>query len=382
MRPLSLSARLLLHAVALGLTACGAEGDPSAWAWDLPADFPEPEVPEDNPMTLEKVELGRWLFHDVGLSENQTQSCGSCHLQELAWTDGLAQGEGSTGEVHPRGPMGLVNVAYASTLNWANPVVRTLEDQAMGPLFGETPVELGMAGKEDLLLERLAEDADYQELFAAAWPQEEDPFSLVTVTHSIAAFERALVSADSPYDRAVFSGEWDALSDDAIGGMELFFSEELECFHCHGGANFTDSFSHEDTTFDTTPFHNNGLYNLDGEGAYPADNTGVHAITGDPADMGRHRAPSLRNIALTAPYMHDGSIETLDEVIDHYAAGGRTIEDGEHAGDGSTSPLKSAFVSGFELSEAERRQLKAFLGSLTDETLLTDPRFSDPFSVE
>ncbi|MEE2778885.1 MAG: di-heme enzyme, partial [Myxococcota bacterium] len=178
--------------------------------------------------------------------------------------------------------------------------------------------------------------------------------------------------------RYFYGGDATAMSPKALQGFSLFMSERLECFHCHGGVNFSDSLS-ETSTFTEITFHNNGLYNVDGEGGYPADNTGVFEITGDPEDMGRFKAPTLRNIAVTAPYMHDGSIETLEGVIDHYANGGRKILVGENAGDGSESPLKSAFVSGFVLTPDEKTALIAFLESLTDESFLTDPDLSDPF---
>jgi len=351
----------------LMLLACSPDEAAGDWDWGLPDDVPLPVVPADNPMSAEKVALGRHLFYDTRLSENETQSCGTCHLQELAWTDGLAQAEGSTGEIHPRGAMGLLNVAYATTLTWANPAVRLLEDQALAPMFGEFPVELGMAGKEDLLLERLSQAELYPPLFAAAYPDEGDPVTLHNVVGALSSFERALVSFDAPYDRMLLDGEWDALSASAKRGMDLFFSEELECFHCHGGFTFSDATSHEGTVFDAAPFHNNGLYDEDGSGSYPEGNGGVYEITGDPADMGRFKAPTLRNIALTAPYMHDGSLETLEAVIEHYASGG------------VGSPLQSAFVSGFSLSGSEVGDLVAFLESLTDESLLGDDRFSDPF---
>ncbi len=125
-------------------------------------------------------------------------------------------------------------------------------------------------------------------------------------------------------------------------------------------------------------FHNTGLYNVDGRGSYPPPNTGVHAVTGDLADMGRFKAPTLRNIALTAPYMHDGSVRTLDEVLSHYAAGGRRVTQGPTRGDGSKSPLKSRFITGFTLTPGDRTDLIAFLNSLTDELFIKDPRFSNP----
>lgn len=141
----------------------------------------------------------------------------------------------------------------------------------------------------------------------------------------------------------------------------------------------SDSVVRERSTFVEAELHNTGLYNLDGKGAYPADNTGVFAITAVPADMGRFRAPTLRNIALTAPYMHDGSVATLEDALDHYAAGGRTIAVGPDAGDGSKSPLKSELINGFTLSPEEKGDVVEFLKSLTDEELLNDPVLSDPW---
>ena len=169
------------------------------------------------------------------------------------------------------------------------------------------------------------------------------------------------------------------MSHAAERGMALFFSERLECFHCHGGFNFTDSTTHANTTVDRVGYHNTGLFNIDGNGAYPSDNTGLYDMTGERRDMGRFKAPSLRNIAVTAPYMHDGSVASLGEAIDNYARGGRLLVEGPNAGDGRLSPFKSEFVGGFELSAEERADLVEFLRSLTDDALLTDKRFADPF---
>jgi cytochrome c peroxidase len=143
--------------------------------------------------------------------------------------------------------------------------------------------------------------------------------------------------------------------------------------------NFTDSTTHANTNIDRVGYHNTGLYNLDGNGAYPADNTGLYDMTGVRRDMGRFKAPSLRNVALTAPYMHDGSVATLEDVLAHYERGGRLIEEGPDAGDGRLSPFKSEFVTGFELSAQERSDLIAFLNALTDQSVLTDNRFANPF---
>jgi cytochrome c peroxidase len=274
--------------------------------------------------------------------------------------------------------MSLVNSAYASRLTWANQLLDRIEDQMLTPMFGDNPVEMGMAGKEARIVELLRVDPRYAELVPRAFPEEPDPYSIVSTVRAIAAFVRTIVSYESPYDRYL-RGETGALSESAVRGMDLFFSERLECFHCHGGFNFTDSTTHANSRIDRVGFHNTGLYNIDGEGRYPDDNTGLFDMTGNRRDMGRFKAPTLRNIAVTAPYMHDGSAATLDDVISHYANGGRVIEEGEFAGDGRRNPYKSEFMRGFELSGSERADLIAFLESLTDDQLLEDLRWSDPF---
>jgi cytochrome c peroxidase len=137
--------------------------------------------------------------------------------------------------------------------------------------------------------------------------------------------------------------------------------------------------SYRGRAFPETPFHNTGLYNIDGQGGFPASSPGVYELTQDPADMGKFKAPTLRNIAVTAPYMHDGSIATLSEVLDHYAAGGRTIASGPNAGVGSDSPLRSDLIRGFDLSAQERTDVLAFLQSLTDDAFLTNPAYANPW---
>jgi cytochrome c peroxidase len=329
-------------------------------------------------MSAPKVELGRLLFFDPLLSGNGTQSCASCHDPARAFTDGRPTSLGSTGEATRRNAMSLVNVAYNSTLNWANPGLTRLEDQARIPLLGTDPVELGLGGREAELPSRLAAEPRYRRRFPEVFPEDPDPYTVERVVQALAAFQRTLISGDSPYDRYV-AGDQDALSEGAKRGLELFFSERLECFHCHGGFNFAQSVVHAGSGLEATPFNNTGLYNVDGRGAYPEKDQGLFEITGRPGDMGRFRAPSLRNVAVTAPYMHDGSVETLDDAIDHYARGGREIDDGPYAGDGRRSVFKSSFVSGFRLTPGEREDLKAFLRSLTDEAFLADPRFQSPY---
>lgn len=353
--------------------------DPS-FDWQLPPGFPTPAVPADNPMSAAKVELGRHLFHDRRLSLDETQSCADCHQQALAFTDGRALGVGSTGAVHPRSSMSLTNIAYTSVLTWANPLLDSLEDQVVVPLFGDEPIELGFRGQEATLLERLRDEPRYGPLFTAAFPELTDPVTVASVARALAAFQRTIISGRSPYDRYLRDRDDDAISASARRGAALFGSEKLECFHCHGGFNFQDSIDYLGKSNPEARFHNTGLYNVGGTGAYPPGNTGVHAITGKPTDMGRFRAPTLRNIAVTAPYMHDGSIATLSEVLDHYAAGGRTLTEGPHAGVGSANPGKSSLIVGFDLSAQERADVLAFLESLTDEGLLTGARWSDPWA--
>ncbi|WP_427158599.1 MbnH family di-heme enzyme [Aliinostoc sp. HNIBRCY26] len=369
---------LLSICLSVGLSRVLAVSSTSEYDWNLPAWMPKPIVPADNPMSPEKVELGRHLFYEKRLSITGEFSCAACHIQALSFTDGKSVAVGATGEKHPRSSMSLANIGYNPVLTWANPFMTSLEHQALIPMFGEHPVEMGMSGKEQQILARLRNDSQYRQMFTDAFGNTKDAISLSNVTKAIAAFERTLISINSPYDRYRFGNEQNAISAAAKRGEKLFNSERLECFHCHGGINFTDSITHQRLAFVETAFHNTGLYNIDGKGAYPPNNTGVHEITALPSDMGRFKAPSLRNIALTAPYMHDGSIATLSEVIDHYKAGGRTIHSGQFAGIGSQNPWKSKFISGFDLSASEKQDLIAFLQSLTDEKFINNPAFSEP----
>jgi cytochrome c peroxidase len=367
-------AGVAVHAVAAG-TSSGAGED--AWRWALPSGFPEPRVPKANPMSAAKVELGRRLFYERRLSGNATQSCGSCHRQELAFTDGRARALGSTGESHPRNTQPLANVAYNATLTWANPALVTLERQMEVPLFGENPVEMGVTdANQARVLARISGDRAYRTRFAAAFPGRRRSVTWTTVIRAIAAFQRSIVSADSRYDRYLRGTT--RLTDSEQRGLNLFMGERAECHHCHGSFIFSDQATYVSAPPEAPAFHNTGLYNLGGTGAFPEPNRGVFEVTGRRRDMGRFRAPSLRNVALTAPYMHDGSMATLEEVVDHYAAGGRVIADGPTAGDGRRNPFKDPLVSGIDLSAGDRADLVAFLRALTDRGLLRDPRLADP----
>ncbi len=333
--------------------------------WRLPPGFPVPPVAAANPMSAAKVELGRWLFYDTRLSGDGAFACASCHRQELAFTDGKATAVGATGESHPRSAMSLANVAYNATYNWADPGLDRLERQALNPLFNRDPIELGVAGRKRTVLGRFRSDPEFRARFREAFPGRR--LRLARLVEAIASFERTLISGNSPYDRYLFFGE--PLTEDAQRGMELFFSERLGCSACHAGLNLSGPMRTAEASAEPE-FHNTGLHDLDGRGAYPVGNRGVFEVTGKAPDMGRFRAPTLRNIAVTAPYLHDGSLQTLDEVVRLYAAGGR--------GAGRASPLKSEFVSGFSIAAGEERDLIAFLESLTDPEFLTDERFGPP----
>ncbi|BDC49539.1 di-heme enzyme [Bryobacterales bacterium F-183] len=299
--------------------------------------FPEPFVPSDNPMSAAKVELGRHLFYDKRLSGNGQQSCASCHRQELAFTDGLARAKGSTGEVHPRSSMSLANVGFYPSLTWVKPgEVTRLEQQALVPMLGTNPVELGT--REAELLRALREDTVYQRLFTAAFPGE-GAVSLENVTKAIAAFERTLVSTNSPYDRYRYGGEADAISAAAKRGEVVFFSSrKAGCFQCHGGWNL------------------GGPVQYQGQKQEPRRE--------------RVRTPSLRNIAVTAPYLHDGSVATLEALVEGYAAG--TLREHLAKEDALLRPLPG-------LTAQDKADLVEFLKSLTDEGFLRDARFADPW---
>lgn len=381
---------LLLSAVTLAFSVAHAEQRssalqpidalvPSRYDFGLPSWAPKPLEPAANPTTAAKADLGRHLFYDTRLSLDGSMSCASCHEQARAFTDGRAVATGVTGQTTPRNAMSLANVAYFPVLTWSNPLLHHLEQQALVPLIGQDPVELGLAGAEEKMVERLSAEPIYKRLFAEAFPEAGGEISLATVVRALSAFQRTIVSMRSPYDRYRYEGDVDAVSDAAIRGEALFFSEKLECHHCHNGLNLADTVLHERNKAGEVAFHNTGLYNIDGKGAYPAKNIGIAEVTGRPEDMGRFRAPSLRNVAVTAPYMHDGSVATLDAVIDHYAAGGRTIATGPNAGIGRTNPFKSSFVPGFTITPEERADLIAFLQSLTDTGFLSDPRYANPW---
>jgi cytochrome c peroxidase len=352
----------------------------SAWQWHLPPDIPEPWVPPENPMSEEKFQLGRRLFYDKRLSSNASMACATCHLQKLAFTDGRAVSPGVTGERGLRSAQSIANAAYHPTITWANVTLNRLEMQVPVPLTGENPVEMGLNDNNaKQILARFVNDPDYRRRFVRAFPNYKQPVNLDNIANAIATFERGVLSFNAKYDqvkRGITS-----YSAQEKRGQDLFFSEQAQCAQCHSGFNFTEMTLQAKPAVWQPAYRNTGLYNVDGKGAYTNNNQGLIGVSGKPEDMGKFRVASLRNIEVTAPYMHDGSIATLEKVLEFYAAGGRNIESGPNKGDGRKNPFKDTRLDKIKLSKAEQADIIAFLKTLTDHEFLTNPRFSDPFKT-
>jgi cytochrome c peroxidase len=293
----------------------------------LPRGFPQPAVPADNPMSTVKVALGRKLFFESRLSITGKHSCASCHDPALAFSDSHPVARGARGDPLEFNALALINVAYNVSFGWSKPAVRSLEAQMLEPLLNEHPVEIGLKGREQDVLAELIRDEPYRTAFAAAFPESAHPVTFDNLVKAIAAFERTLISGGSAFDRYVFGGDHAALSDAAKRGMDLFFSAATGCAGCHAGFNFSGNWRDaEGATGEPT-------FAMNGAGAQPM------------------RVPTLRNVALTAPYMHDGRFATLEAVLDHYA---RASVPGDDR------------LRKIELTPLERRDLLAFLKSLTD----------------
>jgi len=347
--------------------------------WDLPNGIYAPRVPDNNPITDEKVELGRFLFYDTRLSANQTQSCSSCHLQKFAFADHNSVGIGSTGEHSLRNPNSLTNTGYYTSYSWANPALGTLERFIILPITGDDPIEMGVIPEvENEVLQRFENNDTYQLMFRDAFPDVDNPFTLEYIVKALASFNRTLNSFNSTYDQYL-RGDTTALSESQKRGMAIFMDERGECFHCHEGINFSDSTANEKSYYVNQFFHNIGLYNINADGSYTDQNQGLYETTMNAYDKGKFKAPTLRNIALTAPYMHDGSMKTLEEVIELHSNGGRNIISGDNKGDGTQNPYKSDFITPKNFTDQEKADLLAFLESLTDNEFITNPKISNPF---
>ena len=371
----------LLVGLALPSGAC------PSYNWNLPANVPPPPVPSGNCQTQAKVELGRFLFYDKRLSGDVSLSCASCHRQELAFTDGLARPQGILGETHPRNTQQLSNAGYHGRLGWANNLLSNLELQAAVPILSETgPGSITELGFQDQHLERFRTDAAYPALFQRAFGVSPGELSLDHVQRALSSFQRTLLSFESGFDRYMRGEE--TLSPEAIRGAELFNGEKTECFHCHGGFNFADSSFHATAPQERVLYHNNGLYAQDDYAAFAVGERGLYDVTLKVADEGRFRAPSLRNLGYSFPYMHDGSIacdpalagdrlacarNALGKVLDHYMSGGKQDSLG------NVHPtVDGTLIRPFTLTAQERSDMIEFLLSLDDANFTTNPAYSNP----
>ena len=336
----------VLSSAVFGLVAlgCADEVTPPArgslTAASAPPGFPTGPLvgtaPIDNALTEDRAALGRRLFYDTQLSRTREIACASCHVQERGFADPSPVSTGVEGRRGTRNAPSLVNLAWSKSFFWDGRAP-TLEDQAGQPI--ENPVEMDLALEEAVL--RLAADDSYQRAFFVAYGSPPTP---ETLRKALANFVRTLVSNGSPYDRHLM-GDDAGYPAAAARGEALFFGEKSECFHCHVVGRLTNE-----------GFFNNGSFE---EGGDP----GRKAITGRSGDLGKFKVPGLRNVAVSAPYMHDGSVATLRDVLRQYEAGGR--------GHPSTDPQ----VRPLALTAAQVDDLLAFLEALTDDAFLVDARF-------
>lgn len=320
----------------------------------LPAYFPQLENPEDNPLTEEGVRLGRKLFYDPILSSDNSISCASCHQQKHAFTDALATSTGVTGMTGKRSSMSLMNSGfYYRGLFWDGRETN-LESQALVPV--EDPIEMHEMWPN--VIKKLQKDPDYPSDFRRAFGIENiSDISREHVTKALAQFQRTLVSSNSKFDRV--KQNKDFFTEEEYEGFSMFFDSspvlpDAECGHCHNEPLFT-----------TNEYFNNGIQEVSSYSDFT--DLGRGEFTGIKFDNGKFRVPTLRNIVFTAPYMHDGRFQTLEEVMDHYSSGGHSFE--------NVDPL----VYPLKLSEKEKQSLIAFLHTLSDSTILNNPDFSSPF---
>jgi cytochrome c peroxidase len=311
-------------AIALLLSACSR-------AVSVPEGFPPPPDTPDNRPTAARVALGKKLFNDTRLSRTGEVSCASCHVKERAFADPRPLSVGVEGRIGTRNAPPLFNLAWNTSFFWDGGT-KTLEQQTIGPITN--PLEMDMTMSE--VVERVSDDPEYVQLFRTAYGAEPRPD---LVTKGLASFERTIVSGTSRYDRYTH-GDPAALNASEQRGVEIAMGERGDCFHCHVGFNLTNN-----------QFANNGMATSD---------LGRQQITERPDDKGKFKVPSLRNVALTAPYMHDGSLATLADVVEHYSRGGQ--------GHPNTDPT----IQPLDLTPEEKRDLVAFLESLTDAEFAKD----------
>lgn len=307
----------------------------------IPTGFPSVPVPDDNPMTSIKVELGRRLFYDTTLSSNFTVSCASCHAPQFAFVDqGKSVSRGVGGEIGFRNSPTAINVCYNPTF-FFDGRAQTMEDQAFGAFTGKVEMDADTA----VIGERLRANPEYQKLFRQAFGAEPNSWDAIK---AITTFERTLISGTSRFDDFRLGNE-NALTAEERKGHDLFFSEKTNCSKCHMDFNFTDNL-----------FHSVGLH------TNYFNDKGRFEITRNVADVGKFKTPSLRNIALTFPYMNDGTLKTLDQVVQHYNEGGKPFIN------------KDTLVKPLNLSPQEIQDVVAFLKTLTDEKFLARENIRKP----
>ena len=316
----------------------------------------------ENPFSEEKALLGRYLFYDRRLSFNQTRSCASCHDPKFSFTDGYRRSVGAFGDLHQRNSSPLINLVFDRYLTAADPSLNYPEQQLNNPMFHTNPIELGWKGNEKEILDRLRQDQLYNTKMKGSFPADEDPFTVKNIQYSLASFVKTIVSFNSPYDQ--YKRGETKLSDIEKKGIELFFSSKLNCTKCHGGINFSSS-SVTDSMGNLENYFNTGLY-----GQYPNRDQGLYEKTLNEKDKGKFRVPTLRNLAFTAPYFHDGSVQTLDEIIAVYESGGKN------------NLNKHPLIKGFQLSSSERKALISFLFALSDSSICINKSFSNPFEKD
>lgn len=340
----------LAIAATASLAACIGAAELSIEPW--PTADAKPPFPANNPPTAMKIALGQRLFYDGDLSWNGTMSCATCHEQKRGFTDPNKTRPGFDNSPGERNIQTLANVGWFRSLTWGGPQVDTLEHQALIPIDGLVPVEMGFSGRADAMLpQRLKDQACYPELFRAAFPERDGEISMDTIAMALATFQRSLVSLDAAYDR-YRRGDAKAISDQAKRGEMLF--HDKQCASCHAGPHFTEAALPRIKPADTFHMLASPL---------PGKDSGLQRITLKEEDAGKFRTPGLRNVALSAPYMHDGEVATLSDAIRHHYA----------ASDTQTDLRLKQVISGAEVAD-----LVAFLETLTDQSFIENPAFALP----
>ena len=323
--------------------------DPTPHELSIPQGFGDYYRNPDNPLTLEGISLGRKLFYDPILSDGNRQSCASCHNQSKGFSDPRRVSPGAApGAIGKRNAMALINLAWRREFFWDGSSF-SLEHQALDPV--SNPVEMNLPWPK--AIQKLKAHEEYPLLFERAFGVQD--FDSTHVVKAIAQFEKTLISANSKYDKYL-RGEA-TLTDKERLGLDLFNSERADCFHCHNGITFTDN-----------SFRNNGLQST-------VRDSGLGGVNGNPRDIAKFKVVTLRNIGFTAPYMHDGRFQTLEQVINFYS-------DSVNQQSPNIDPvmLKSNRENGsLNLTDEEKEALIAFLNTLNDSSFVEDEKFSNPF---